>query len=156
MKETVKSKIERLSKHKNPFTINYHLLVKAFSPENNYKIEDGLKLPVHIDIEYYPQVKWNKTTTHKQGILTLEPISIKVLMWISMSLQYNHDIIYINRKRVMEECNLSKPTVVKAMTELQTKGFIIYSGIRSLYWINPEYFFAGNRIKKYSENIKHK
>jgi hypothetical protein len=55
----------------------------------------------------------------------------------------------------MQENKISSLNTYKdAIKELIKYGFVNSTTVQDVYWINPEFFFKGDRLKKYSSNVK--
>jgi hypothetical protein len=64
------------------------------------------------------------------------------------------DYLWINRERCLTENDISLNTYKKAIDELIKNGLITYTTVKDIYWINPNFFFHGDRVRKYKDNVK--
>lgn len=57
----------------------------------------------------------------------------------------------------MDENDVSSVNTYKgAVRELLLGGYLYLSVIKDVYWINPHYFFHGNRVNIFPQNIVRK
>lgn len=151
-----KPKIEEEKLPPNPFSQELQIPVVAKVLEDHYKIEpDGTKIPCEIELEYTPYAKVYATSTHRKIINNLDPCSKELFLWLIYSIEHGSDYIWLNIKRYMEECSVSRNTYKKALEQLIRYGMLVPTGIyNDTYWINPRYFFKGSRVNKYPTKIQ--
>lgn len=78
---------------------------------------------------------------------SLSEISFKIWFYIIESkLNLGQDKIILGIDECCEELNASRPTITKGLVEL-VKNKIISKQCDNVWWINPNYFYAGNRLK---------
>lgn len=139
----------------NPFTNS--LVIKYFGiPTKEYEVvEDGIKLNKEIKIENEVYTKLFTTAENRVIITRMSSSAKSLLLWICYEIDSSKDFLWINRERYMLEAEIkSNTTYLEAVKELVRYGFIIYSTIKDVFWINPSFIFKGNRIKKYPNNLK--
>lgn len=80
-------------------------------------------------------------------------------LWLFTYIQYNmkqgKSYVQINVEHYKRQLNVSSDnTFLEAKKELIAKGFIASTGIyKTVFWINPEIFFPGNRIPHFRDNL---
>ena len=74
-------------------------------------------------------------------------------MWVLQELVENKDFFWLNKTRYKEESGMSHNTYKNAVDELQLYGLLAATIYSDVFWINPHYFFFGNRVKKYPESV---
>ena len=74
-------------------------------------------------------------------------------MWILLDLKPAKHFININKDRFMEETGCARSSYYKSIKELHKSAMIVPTTEKNAYWINPEFFFKGNRIKKYPDKL---
>jgi hypothetical protein len=135
--------------------------------------EDGFNPFVYDDKYHFVLVKktiWradkqymidyaNKLTLYnfrhrKNTIDNMSPNACKMFLKILTLVQDRRDVIYINKEDYIKDTNCSARTFERALFELIEKNIIkYYRGRKHRFWINPAFFFAGNRLNKYPDNI---
>jgi hypothetical protein len=117
--------------------------------------EDGILLPAKKEVEATPFTKLYVTAERRLIVAKLSPAAKELFLWVMLELDSGKDALWINKDRFMEENNTSLNTFKKAIDELIRYAFLAYTVVREVYWINPDFFFKGDRISKYPKNIKH-
>jgi hypothetical protein len=78
----------------------------------------------------------------------------EMLLWIQYEIDHGKDFLWMNKKRYMEELEIkSINTYKEALKELIRHGFITPTLASDYYWINPDFMFKGDRVKKYPKNV---
>lgn len=140
----------------NPFANSLVIPVVGRLVKDHYKIDkDGDKIPYEIELEYNEFVKLYSTKAHRLIINRLQPCTKELMLWITYSVDYGKDYIWINKKRYMEECSVSLNTYKKALEEMIRYGLLVPTGLYdNTYWINPDFFFKGSRVNKYPNKVQ--
>lgn len=159
VKLTPKEKKMLLEKNlgNNPFSFSIVIPTAKRPTGRYYEDAEGFKLPEESiqDIEPYTKVFIGKG--NREIINSLSDKSKSMLLWIIQELEAGKDYVYLPRKRYMEELSISSTTTVSnALSELTRYGFISFSTIKDIYWINPMFIFRGDRIRKYSYKFSFK
>jgi len=159
IKLTPKEKKMLLEKNlgNNPFSFSIVIPTANRPTGRYYEDAEGFKLPEESiqDIEPYTKVFIGKG--NREIINSLSDKSKSMLLWIIQELEAGKDYVYLPRKRYMEELQISSTTTVSnALSELTRYGFISFSTIKDIYWINPMFIFRGDRIRKYSYKFSFK
>ena len=81
----------------------------------------------------------------------LSPNSSKLLHWCVQELDVKKDWFWLNKQRYMDETGVAYNTYKKSIKELQDAGLILKTSYNDVFWINPHYFFRGNRVDFYGE-----
>jgi hypothetical protein len=138
----------------NPCVIPLTIPIIKWENTGIFKKEEEMLLFATYDIEVDKSTKLYISSRRRKLINNLGGTSSKLLLWIMQELESNKDYLWVNKMRFMEECNIaSNNTFLGAITELQKYNFIQPSVIKKVYWINPDIFFLGSRVKKYPNNI---
>lgn len=94
-----------------------------------------------------------KPTDLRSLFCSFNGITLKLYMYIALSLQKDCDEVKIDFSKFMELSNLrSKTSVYNAIAELQTYS-IIQKKHKNVYWINPFLIFNGNRVAYFQTNF---
>lgn len=151
----VKPEFEEKDLGKNPFKINLVIPITTFVKENQFKVNgEGYKLPVEAELERTRYMRVIVSSERRLRIAALASCSRDLLFWILYTIERNKDYLWINKNRYMQEYNVSLNTYKKALKELIKENFLIITVVKDVYWLNPNYFFPGNRVAKYPENVE--
>lgn len=90
-----------------------------------------------------------------EKLLSLNHIDLKLLMVICKHLAVGKSFIKINRESYMNKTSLSINSFYKAKKQLIKANFIRPRiTTKDTYWINPHYFYSGNRANKLEDFYK--
>jgi hypothetical protein len=119
---------------------------------------------VHVEIEGVEEVderpdSFVKVYCSPDRILTmvmLSPRGHHLLNWIGQNIDHGVDLIWINRHAYMEESGIKRSeTYISAVADLVEHKILNRASFSvDVYWINPFFFFKGNRLKKYATHLK--
>lgn len=138
----------------NPFQYGLKVRVRTVEFEGQYKKEEGDWITVQADVEYDSYCKVYSNAERRLIVNGLSLRSKELLLWLFFEIEYGRDYVWINKKRCMKELNIkSVNTFKQGLNGLIRYGFITPTLINDYYWINPDFFFKGDRIKKYFKNV---
>jgi hypothetical protein len=143
----------------NPFIGNLKIIASVVKSEDRYKLHDkNSSEPIfeyaNYEFEYTPYCKVFSDSKRRLHVNKLTTRAKDLLLWLMMEIDKNKDYIWINKERYMSECGVnSMNTYRAAIGDLVEYGFITRTKEMNTYWINPNYFFNGNRLTKYPDNI---
>lgn len=153
MKRVLKPKFDEEDLGVNPFTQSFKIVTRAITIKSQFKVvKDRIKVPVELDMEYEPSCKIYTAPSKRLWLFKQKPRSQSLMLWIIYAIDYSKDYIWINKKRYMEESGTSLNTTKAAIEDLIKAGVITKTIIKDVYWINPKFFFKGDRVKKYPNN----
>lgn len=93
--------------------------------------------------------KANFLLLYLDDFIPFENLSNSTLRVVFYMLKYkvglNQDIIVVSVKELESKMNLSRPSITKAFIELINNN-IIAKRDANVWWINPTYFYSGNRL----------
>ncbi len=139
----------------NPFSYTLEIpVVKMDDTSKFVKNSDGELYFAENTFEYEKSIKVYVSSARRKVINQLSPNASKLLHWVEQELDYNKDYFWLNKARYMDETGVAYNTYKKSVGELQQYGFISLSVVTDVFWINPHFFFFGNRIGKYPKSIK--
>jgi hypothetical protein len=138
----------------NPFSFSLEITVKELEIPRAYQLRDGLELPVINELEATPFAKMFVSPERRIIVSNLCPASKELLVWLMYELEAGSDFIWINRERYLVENNTSINTYKKAVEEVIRYGLLAQTVIQGVYWFNPDFFFRGDRLRKYPKNLK--
>lgn len=126
--------------------------------DNKAFVNDGENwLPKEITLEKENITKLYTKAENRLIVAKLSPKALRLYIWLAYELECGKDYLWINKKRYMEENDISSINTYKdAVTEL-SRYLLIYPTLEAkndYYWINPRLFFCGNRIEKYPNNVE--
>lgn len=147
--------IEDLEKAYNPFTANLQIPIYTKFIKGQFKKDElGNVITVNVDIEKTASCRLYITPSNRKHITNLSARAKELLMWIMYRVESNKDYLWINKKLYMEEaCVKSINTYKDSFRELIKEGIFQFADVKDCYWINPNFFFNGNRVAKYPDNI---
>jgi len=138
----------------NPFVNDLEILVREIEFKNQYKKSDDILLPVTQDIEYTEYTKLYSSSERRQITNNLTLRAKEMFLWLMYELEAGKDYIWINKVRYMNELQIkSVNTFKEAIENLTRYGYITPTIIKDVYWINPDLFFRGDRVKKYKNKL---
>ena len=140
----------------NPFT---RTLVVPVSTTYNFtayvKNADGLRVPKPIYPDKSPHVKVFRDRDGADKVFELSECAKCLYLYILYSLESGRDWIMLNGKPYADRTGVkARGTLAKAKEELWKAHFIEPTAIRSVYFINPAYFFAGSRSVKFHKHLQ--
>lgn len=138
----------------NPCTVSLVIPVNEIEFKDQYTKEDGMLTNTTVEVEATPFAKLYVTAERRKLVSSLSTSAKELYLWIMYEVDASEDALWINRDRFMEENNTSLNTYKKAIEELIRYAFVAYTVVKDVYWINPDFFFRGDRIKKYPKNIQ--
>jgi hypothetical protein len=138
---------------KNPFisSLRIEFVVGKATSYYRGKFDTGKETTDFFYRERVEKTCVYKTPEFYNLIPTLKSSSKDLLLFIVVNLGWGKDLIRLDRDRFREWTGGSVQTFYNAVGELVDCGVITrYKGAD--YWINPMYFFKGNRLNYAREN----
>ena len=160
MKQRAVIKNRRMVYPDNPFWSETKLQIKgkritvatgAYVSEEGEHVEAaGVHVTRRVDAEQFVKVY----TGRMKAIFELKPTTLKVIQYLLAQIQKepNTDGIYLNwlsaeRYFSEQDINASRTSFQRSLNELCEKGFIAPSAMPSIFWINPGFFWNGDRMR---------
>lgn len=141
----------------NPFTSKSGLVIpirNVVQPNRYYKDEEGHLINIEDELEMDEYTKFYKSSKRRLAINKLNLRAKELYLWVMQECDTNKDYFWLNHERYMEENGVSSLNTYKeACNDLIKNGFIGLTITKHVYWVNPNYFFAGSRVKRYPENV---
>ncbi len=121
-------------------------------------VQDGQRVLNNVLFEATPYTKIFTNTIDgvmpRKKVTNLNDKAQRLYLWLIYEIDSGKDYIWINQARYMEEQGIKSINTYKdAIRELVMNKFLAISVVKSVYWINPAYFFKGSRINKYEDKI---
>ena len=146
----IKPKID-LSKVINPYLSK--LVIKA-RKRTDFEAKDKEGKFVTYLVEDEPTAKVYTQSKLRLIISNLTPAANKLFTFILYELEYNNPTIWINHERYMNESDVSLNTYKKALIELKAVDIIdAIEYNKGWYWVNPQFFWSGDRIDSFKDNL---
>lgn len=139
----------------NPFSISLEVKVKELELLNAYKKDGDEWIPAVNEVEDTPYTKMFITSERRIIVSNLSPAAKELYLWIMFEIDAGKDALWINKDRYMKENHTSINTYKKALEDLIRYAIISQTVVQGVYWFNPDFFFRGDRIKKYPKNLKY-
>lgn len=138
----------------NPFQNGLEIRVRDITFDKQYKKNGEDWMPVVQEVEYEPFCKLYFFSERRLITNKLSLRAVQMLLWIQYEIDHGKDFLWMNKKRYMEELEIKSVNTYKdAIKELIRYGFITPTLATDYYWINPDFIFKGDRIKKYPKNV---
>lgn len=141
----------------NPFSYTLTLPVTEVISNINYTKdpEDGIITNSSFYQERFPSTRIYQTADFYEVVASLSPRAHSLLLYIIYKLLPGKDYIQINTEFYMSKNGISSINTYKeAKKELIRYSFIAPTEYKTVFWINPNMFFNGNRLKKYKDKIR--
>jgi hypothetical protein len=142
----------------NPFLPKLSIPVNKVTFKKQYaRDKDGEWMPVEKELETESSCKVYLDKERRVSMTKLSARGKDLLLWIIYESENSSEWLWINKRRYMKEGNVTSINTYKsALVELIKAGYLLSSVIKDVYWINPRYFFNGNRVNKFPKNIVRK
>ena len=139
----------------NPFVFGLEIPVIHYEDRYKYVMDfEGILTNEVYSIDHEKGTKVYVSSERRKLIAKLTPNACKLLKWVEQELDYNSDWFWLNKDRYMDESAVAYNTYKKSIMELQVNSFLSKTAMSDVFWLNPHYFFFGNRVKKYENNLK--
>lgn len=141
----------------NPFVKPLVIKVRSVEFKGQYRLNEKEELYENVTgrIEYGEVCKFYCSADRRNIRSKLSPRACQMVLWIMNELRYSEDFIWMNKNRYMREHDISSVSTYKGcIDELIRYGHITPTLVKDVYWINPDFMFKGDRIKKYPKNLE--
>lgn len=150
--------MKKVIKSANPFLENIEVpVLRLFQSTSMYKdSEGGNSLTYEEHSRSYHVEKTEHCKLYLQADLSkilfedMTSAGVYVFNYIQINLKKDKDYIQMIGKDVCETIKVSRVTLNKGLRQLESAR-IICKKSQSEYWINPRYFFNGNRLNYLSK-----
>ena len=141
---------------KNPFTASLKIKVNSVTDINKFTTdEEMIHHPVNYLMEHIQHTKMFHEPGVKDAVCNLSPGAQRLYLWILYRVDPNTDYFQLNKDVYMAKNGIKSPkTYAEACKELSRYGFIAFSAIKGVFWLNPQYYYNGNRVKMYKNNLE--
>lgn len=148
-----KKSMTTIHKEINPFSHLLKILTRTIIYKNKFIKKDNKLEPIEQLFEKEGYAKMFTSPERRLHVNQVSPRGKEMMLWIMYELEPGCDYIWINRERYMKEQKIATPNTFRAAVyQLIEADIIRDTPSKDWYWINPHYFFRGDRIKKYITN----
>lgn len=137
----------------NPFIGTLSIKVAKRTDKARYVNSDG---EGYVNKDYMMEdevpVRMYVSPERRRIICRLSPNAAKLLEWCVQEFEINKDWFWLNKARYMDETGIAYNTYKRSVKELQGKGILLKTAITDVFWVNPHYYFRGNRVNFYSKH----
>lgn len=117
--------------------------------------KEGFRGPKPQLLDRSPHVKFFLDSDALPVVNMLSECAKSLFIYILTQMRYAKDYVKIDAKAYGAVTGVrSRTTLAKAKSELYRLRFIEPTAVRSIYFINPAYFFCGSRTRKFRKNTK--
>jgi len=149
----------------NPFLRDYTLKVMEMNVSkelSSVKRSEGIITDItatgNINNRYYiettPYARLYKVPAHLKELVQCTGATLKLLIWIMIKVEVGSDYIVVDIEDFKRRASCSHSSYCRAVAELTGLYFIMRQKQPNVFWINPSYFFSGNAITKYADNMQ--
>ena len=159
-----KQEKELLEKSVNPFTTDLTIPVRVFKTIKKIvdvqDIQEGIittvpdQLVSKVLVEDAEYTRVYVRQGYRLHVMALPKEAKSVYLWLMYEIDTNLDYVFLNRRRYKEECGGTWTDLANGILQLTQSGIINNTPIKDVYWINPRFFFQGNRLKKYQDKLQ--
>ena len=159
MSKYEKPKFDESDLGENVFLSSLEVKVNSIKSNDKYRASDVGSEEVffelaNFDYESTPYCKVFVDAERRLKAVGLSTRAQGLLMWLMYEARPGKDWLWLNKVRYMEESKVNSLTTYRtALNELVRKRYIGKTVVADVYWINPHFFFNGNRIKSFPDNI---
>lgn len=154
--EKGKPKFTEAELGKNPLATHLRIVAVRRTMPGQYTYDKQEKIMVNSEplLERVPITKLYADSERRRQFCLLSARAKELLSWVMYSVKHDQDYVWINRKRFMQENQIKAVNTYKAAeNELVVNHFLFHTTKTGVFWINPHYFFQGNRLEKYKDKV---
>lgn len=134
---------------------DFVIRISKVAQDGGFKKDGEEWLPIDYDLERDKKVSVYTHKSLREAVSGLSGLAKGLFLWLLYEVDYGRDYIDLRKDRYMDENGLkSEWSYRKGRNELIRCKIICPTVVRGFYWINPAYFFAGSRSKKYPHKVR--
>lgn len=148
----------------NPFSLQDDFIIRARGVKTSYETISKQELDnatftqkAKVQASYLAErEEYSKVYTHckkREYVMSMPPRAHSLFLFIMYELVVGQDWLWLNKDRYMGESEISLNTYKAALLDLVKYNVITPTIYVDTYWINPKFFFSGNRLKKYPDAV---
>lgn len=128
-------------------------LFEARSYTDNVFVTAGEKRKLNFILEKQAYTKIYVSASFRKQVAGLKNCTKSLFLWLSYEIKPSKDYIVLNVDRYKKESDVTHNTMMVGIIELINNSIIGKTKFDNVYWINPAYFFSGNRMRKYPSSV---
>lgn len=154
---------EKLQGLQNPFMASTVIQCRSYKSVNKMvsvaDVSDGvilgdvseIKSRMLVDADDYTKV-FTKPG-YRLHVSALNNQGKALFLWLLFEIDYAEDFFELNKRRFIAENGSSYQHLSFGVKALMDASIITPTSVDNVYWINPIFFFKGDRIKMYPDNL---
>lgn len=137
----------------SPYRRTVKFNAARFTNTAQFRQSEGIMLNVDYLIDQQQNCKIFRSLNNSQMIMFLSYRALQLFNWIALVIEKDKDYVQLNESLFCKRANLKdKRTYQTAIKELIKYQLIISTHYDTVFWVNPEYLYNGDRLKKYRAN----
>lgn len=138
----------------SPYAGTVKFDVTRFTNYKQFKKDEDILLPVEYFADKQEHTKMYRSLNNSQMLMFLSYRALQLFIWVTLHIQKDKDWVQINEQLFCKRASISTGKTYKAaLSELLRYQLLIPTHYKTVYWVNPEYIFNGDRLKKYPNNL---
>lgn len=105
-----------------------------------------------VDAERDESTKVYRNAANRANLGRLPARASHLFVWLVQTIKAGKDYVIVNIDLYLRETETSKSTFQRAVRDLVDAGILYYTRWGAVFWINPTYFYNGNRLSRYGED----
>ena len=139
---------------KSPFIGNLSIPATLLPISEYIEDRDGDMMPKEVWVERTPFVRLYIISEHRKFTNNLSDKATCLFLWILFEMEHGHDYLWVDKNRYMSERGIkSYNTYINASKELVRYCFLAYTPVKDVFWVNPNFAYRGNRVKRFRDNV---
>jgi len=94
-----------------------------------------------------------KNAVNRRVLMSMRGSSVKMYLWLIYCVKSGLDYVMVNVELLKKDCGFNHNTYRSSVKQLGELGVVAETKYANVFWINPSYFFCGNRLKKYADKV---
>ena len=137
------------------YAVNLKVRKELFDKDGGVvvNLEDSAVVSSNRTYETAHYFKGFNMVENRLVVMGLPSRSKELLWYICFMLRAGKDYVVLNKVKYMEEAGVGEKTFRRAVRDLVTATVMAESKKKMVFFINPKFFFNGNRIKKFENNV---
>ncbi|HEY4323615.1 MAG TPA: hypothetical protein VGN20_06505 [Mucilaginibacter sp.] len=155
MSKYTKPKFEEKDLGPNPFLNSLIVPVNKVESADRFKQDGSEWYKSGYDYDAAEYCKVFSNAKNRQMMVTLSPRAKDLFLWIIYEAEKSKDHLWLNKDRYMDESGVKALNTYRmALKELIVRGLIVKTVVSGVIFLNPHFFYNGNRIKSFPDNVK--
>lgn len=142
----------------NPFIANLTIPVSRITNYKEFRLgPDGINLPVSFFLDRTPSTKIYHGENRLKKLADISDRAVRMVMYMMMTIENGKHFIRLNEDRYRKMFDIRSPNTYKdTIKELVTAAYIARTNYKTVFWINPDLFFSGDRTKAFPDKLDQK